>query len=294
MTRFNNARFEFIFTNIGSENPRLFTTVQALFRAYDTSRLFRDLKLRSAIISEKKLVLLPGEQVYSEIPGVWNLANEQGNLGTFILTNVRLVWFANLAENFNVSIPHIQTKSLKTTATKFGPVLVVMTTQLSGGFTLGFRIDPQEKMDDVYKELSSVWAIFSKKPLLGISCNFDLEHAKTLEQVTESRVVDDVAVVADEELPRSVMGSYFTMDGGGPIRTLSMSPPSDSLLKAFQGTQPSRTCGTSCRHGPRGWGRERRGVGGGGAESRGRRGGLAPTHIVENCASRDGWWSVTG
>ena len=89
MTRFNNARFEYIFTNIGSENPRLFTTVQALFRAYDTSRLFRDLKLRSAIISEKKLVLLPGEQVYSEIPGVWNLANEQGNLGTFILTNVR-------------------------------------------------------------------------------------------------------------------------------------------------------------------------------------------------------------
>ena len=33
--------------------------------------------------------------------------------------------------------------------------------------------------------------------------------------MTESRVVDDVAVVADEELPRSVMGSYFTMDGGG-------------------------------------------------------------------------------
>mgnify|MGYP002883336526 FL=1 len=218
MTTFNNSRFEFIFTNIGSDNPRLFTTVQALFRAYDTSRLFRDLKLRSAIISEKKLVLLPSEQVYSEIPGVWNLANEQGNLGTFILTNVRLVWFANLAENFNVSIPHIQIKSLKTTSTKFGPVLVVMTTQISGGFTLGFRIDPQEKMDDVYKELSSVWAIFSKKPLLGINCNFDLEHAKTLEQVTESRVMDDVAVVADEELPRSVMGSYVTMDGGGADR----------------------------------------------------------------------------
>lgn len=35
--------------------------------------------------------------------GVWNLSSDQGNLGTFYITNVRIVWFANLAENFNVS-----------------------------------------------------------------------------------------------------------------------------------------------------------------------------------------------
>lgn len=32
----------------------------------------------------------------------------QGNLGTFFISNVRVVWYANLAENFNVSIPYLQ------------------------------------------------------------------------------------------------------------------------------------------------------------------------------------------
>ena len=33
---------------------------------------------------------------------------EQGNLGTFIITNVRLVWFADMNENFNISLPYLQ------------------------------------------------------------------------------------------------------------------------------------------------------------------------------------------
>ena len=32
----------------------------------------------------------------------------KGNLGTFFITNVRLVWHANLNESFNVSIPYLQ------------------------------------------------------------------------------------------------------------------------------------------------------------------------------------------
>ena len=40
--------------------------------------------------------------------GVWNLSSEQGNLGTLVVTNVRGVWYAKLAENFNVSVPFLQ------------------------------------------------------------------------------------------------------------------------------------------------------------------------------------------
>ena len=32
----------------------------------------------------------------------------QGNLGTFYITNVRLVWHANMNDSFNVSIPYLQ------------------------------------------------------------------------------------------------------------------------------------------------------------------------------------------
>ena len=42
-----------------------------------------------------------------QVNGVWNLSSEQGNLGTFFVSNVRVVWHGNLAEGFNVSIPYL-------------------------------------------------------------------------------------------------------------------------------------------------------------------------------------------
>ena len=50
--------------------------------------------------------------MYNKVDGVWNLSSDQGNLGTFFITNVRVVWHANLAENFNVSIPYLQVMCL--------------------------------------------------------------------------------------------------------------------------------------------------------------------------------------
>lgn len=67
LTKFHTSKFEFIFTNFIRDSPRLFTTVQTVFRAYDTSRMYRDLKLRGAVISDKELKLLPEEQIYSQV-----------------------------------------------------------------------------------------------------------------------------------------------------------------------------------------------------------------------------------
>lgn len=46
-------------------------------RAYETSKLYRDLKLRGALVENKTLRLLPQEQVYSKVNGVWNLSSDQ-------------------------------------------------------------------------------------------------------------------------------------------------------------------------------------------------------------------------
>lgn len=62
-----------------------------MFKAYETSKLYRDLKLRGAIIASNDLKLLPQEQTYNKVNGVWNLSSDQGNLGTFFVSNVRLV-----------------------------------------------------------------------------------------------------------------------------------------------------------------------------------------------------------
>ena len=47
------------------------------YRAYETSKLYRELKLRGAIIDNKQLRILPQEQKYNMIDGVYNLSSDQ-------------------------------------------------------------------------------------------------------------------------------------------------------------------------------------------------------------------------
>merc|ERR1712137_1357334 len=112
--------------------------------------------------------MLPHEQVYEKICGIWNLSSDQGNLGTFIITNVRVVWFAVLAETFNVSIPYLRMKSINVRNSKFGQALVIETTVCSGGYILGFRADPVEHLEEVYTQILNLWKIFSSTPVFGV------------------------------------------------------------------------------------------------------------------------------
>jgi hypothetical protein len=123
LTKYHAQRFEFIFTNLVKSTNRLFNVVQAVFKAYDNSRLYREIKLRGtgrdlrlhmpkrmqhapnaprahaihlstqsladscisavalasigALIADRELKLLPQEQTYSRVNGVWNLSSEQ-------------------------------------------------------------------------------------------------------------------------------------------------------------------------------------------------------------------------
>ena len=107
------TRYEFIFTYREPGSPRLYTSVIAVHKAYESSKPYRDLKLRGAVVDSKQLRLLPQEQVHNMVDNVFNLTGNQANLGTFIMTNVRLVWFASANEAFNASIPYLQMKSIK-------------------------------------------------------------------------------------------------------------------------------------------------------------------------------------
>lgn len=77
-----------------------------------SSKLYRELKLRGAVVHSKQLKILPLEQVITTIHGVWNLSSDQGSLGTFIVTNVRMVWFADVNEAFNISLPYLQVENV--------------------------------------------------------------------------------------------------------------------------------------------------------------------------------------
>lgn len=207
LTKCNNTRFEFIFTNLVPGSPRLFTTVISVHRAYETSKLYRDLKLRGAIISNKTLRILPMEQVYDKVGGVWNLSSDQGNLGTFYITNVRLVWHAVMNEAFNVSVPYLQMRSVKLRDSKFGLALVVESSVQSGGYVLGFRIDPAEKLQEVVKEIQSLHRVYSSNPILGVEFEVDDVPASTDELIVEN-IQDDIDIVNEDE-QSDAFAAYF-------------------------------------------------------------------------------------
>ena len=229
MTRFQGSRFEFIFTNLVANSPRLFTTIQAVFRAYDTSKLYRDLKLRGAIIADKELKLLPKEEVYNKIGGVWNLSNERGNLGAFHVTNVRLVWHADAAENFNVSIPYVQMKSVAVRESKFGPCLVVSTTNRSGGYILGFRIEPVERLQTIFQEIEALFKVFSVNPVFGVEFSVE-ERAQNLASVTVKREQDDVTIVDERAGDGADALAAYYAEGGEGDGGLDVDPVFDETL----------------------------------------------------------------
>ncbi|KAJ7386653.1 Bardet-Biedl syndrome 5 protein [Desmophyllum pertusum] len=190
-----------------SGSPRLFTTVISVFRAYESSKLYRDLKLRGALILNKQLRLLPLEQVYDKINGVWNLSSDQGNLGTFYITNVRLVWHANMNDTFNVSIPYLQMKTVKIRDSKFGLALVLETSQQSGGYVLGFRIDPAEKLQEAAKEIQSLQKVYSASPIFGVEFETE-DKPQAVDEVTVDPVQDDIEIVNDGE-GTDAFAAYF-------------------------------------------------------------------------------------
>lgn len=55
-------------------------------------------------------------------------------------------------------------------------MLVIETNGYSGGFTLGFRIDPKDRLRSTTKELSSLFRIHSQAPEFGV-------HFVTTDQV---------------------------------------------------------------------------------------------------------------
>jgi Bardet-Biedl syndrome 5 protein len=209
-TRFQQSRFEFIFTSLVKNSPRLFSSFQAVIRSYETTKLYRDLKLRGAIVQDGELILLPKEQVFNKYTGVWNLSSEQGNLGSFYITNVRIVWFANLAEGFNVSLPWTQVKNIKVKESKFGTALVLETSEFSGNYILGFKLD---NLDDVYTEITALYKVYTQNPVFGVECALE-EVTHDIEKVTIPNVEDQLEIVDQSEMGPNMASAQYYMTAG--------------------------------------------------------------------------------
>lgn len=58
---------------------------------------------------------------------------------------------------------------IKIRDSKYGPALVVQTLETGGGYTLGFRVDPAARLVEVFKELDSLFTVYSMTPIFGVT-----------------------------------------------------------------------------------------------------------------------------
>ena len=195
MCKAQGTRYEFIFSQISGPSGHpvsldgqpddLIYWLTAICRAYGESRFFRDLRLRVTLFqgASRQLRLLPDERIYRRVQGVWNLSADQGNLGTMHLTDVRIVWAANLNELFNLSLPYVQVIAVRVRESKFGLALVIESSELSGGYVLGFKLDPPERLHALHAELVNLFNVHSNKPTFGVERLISKDH---LQRLTET------------------------------------------------------------------------------------------------------------
>ncbi|KPA75724.1 hypothetical protein ABB37_08271 [Leptomonas pyrrhocoris] len=193
---------------------RLHATVHAVRSAYDSTRVYRELRVRGAVVQGGNVVLLPGEQVISRNAGITNVSKEEGVIGVFVATNIRVVWFA-AAESFNVSVPYLQFTGLRSQQSRFGQTLVIETSSYAGNFVLGFRVDSDEKLKEMYTEIGSLWRTWTARPILGM-------HVELQDTMSASMLED---TLDDEDLPKT----------GAQQRSSQQARVWDALMKSNTG-----------------------------------------------------------
>lgn len=120
--------------------------------------------------------------------------NHQFNVSIPYLTigNVSFKWHAHICVNLNSDegllkiikkLWHFVKKLLYFTwinflqitirTSKFGPTLVILSTEASGGYILGFRVNPLQQLHITHKEISILRSEFEKFPIFGVEYTFE-------------------------------------------------------------------------------------------------------------------------
>lgn len=163
--KFNNNRFEFVFNALGCSNTQLLSTFQAIYKSYDKSRIYRDMKLKAFLTNEKTFNLLENEKIIESFNQMGNVASDNIINGNFILTNIRLIFYSTVNDRFNISLPWIQVKNIKVKDSKFGKSVLIETYNpfFGNNFNLKF-----EDAENKAKELKIMYSKFTDNAIYGV------------------------------------------------------------------------------------------------------------------------------
>ena len=189
----NDSRYEFFFFRKKSSKDT-FDVLPRVCNAYDGSRGYREIFIRKIVSQNDHLILYEREKIINQYQNVWNLGKNEGKLGRFYFTNVRIVWISNTNENFNISVPYTRILKLVKKNSNFGDAIGMQTSKAFGGLDIGFKIDAVD-YNIVLEEMKNLWDTYRNNPFQGIPENISAEvdtSYKTLKKsyFMESEVLD--------------------------------------------------------------------------------------------------------
>ncbi|KAH7700687.1 Bardet-Biedl syndrome 5-like protein [Aphelenchoides avenae] len=109
---------------------------------------------------------------------------------------------------YNVSIPFLQMRSCRVRDSKFGYALVVETSVQSGEYILGFRVDPEEKLETVCKSIQALHSAYVASPIFGVQ--FSKEKAEPEPEPEESAAIQEDAEIEDKPMRIDAFAAYFS------------------------------------------------------------------------------------
>lgn len=88
---------------------------------------------------------------------------------------------------------------------------MVNSTEQSGSYVLGFRLDPEEKLKTLYKELTSLHEVYSNNPIYGVEYNW-FNNSKIQDQYNNT-IMDDMDVLEEPRGEISNVLAAYLADG---------------------------------------------------------------------------------
>lgn len=83
--------------------------------------------------------------------------------------------------------------------------MVITSTEISGGYILGFRLDPEEKLQNLYRELNSLHSVYKTNPIFGVEYKW---CSNKIENNSNGNLIDDLDEI---EEPRGEIGNTLTV-----------------------------------------------------------------------------------
>ncbi|XP_055605821.1 Bardet-Biedl syndrome 5 protein homolog, partial [Uranotaenia lowii] len=118
--------------------------------------------------------------------------------------------------SFNISLPYMQISNMRIRDSKYGPALVIQTLETAGSYVLGFRIDPQDKLGDVYKELLSLHSVYTETPVFGVF--YEPKPEMTRPQTEPIDDIEELDQSAGSEINSKFTAYLSDSDAGGKRR----------------------------------------------------------------------------